>query len=157
LTIAEPAGTAAGASPEAFVASTRRAVLFCRDDRGLPIGYPMSIFLTEGTTLLFTTYAKSAKVARFEADPYVHVVVQSGGADEPTWLSFDGSLRVERPDGAQVDAMFERRTQDPRVPAAVTASVRARLVDGRRVLLRVVPSEPSGLEVRAGRLPGGPA
>lgn len=132
-----------------FLATARRAVLFCRDGSGRPIGYPMSIVAHRDGCLLFTTYAKSAKVVHLRADPTAACVVLS---DEPlprAWLSATGSVVVERPTESEINRLFADRQQDRRVPERVTASVRQRLRDGKRVMLRFRPDAPDQLVVES--------
>jgi len=124
----------------AFAVGERRAVLFASDRRGAPIGYPMTVLAADATEVLFTTYAKSAKVRHLAADPRAAVLLLA--PPTPTgplrWVSLQGRAVVSAPTPAQVEDLFARRGSDPRVPVAVLERTRRRLLDGKRVVITVV-------------------
>lgn len=153
---ADSAVTQLPADVEAFLSTGRTAVLFCRDAGGRPIGYPMSVFRVMSGRLLFTTYTKSAKVAHLRRDPRATCVVTEPETTEPgttepgtvgRWIAVPGTVELHHPDDAEIDAYFAGRAQDPRVPDTVTASVKARLRERKRVVLILMPRDPSSITV----------
>lgn len=143
---ADSAVTQLPADVEAFLSTGRTAVLFCRDAGGRPIGYPMSVFRVMSGRLLFTTYTKSAKVAHLRRDPRATCVVTEPGT-VGRWIAVPGTVELHHPDDAEIDAYFAGRAQDPRVPDTVTASVKARLRERKRVVLILMPRDPSSITV----------
>jgi hypothetical protein len=129
--------------------------VFCRDGSGAPVGYPMNVTAVNGTTIVFTTYAQSAKVAHLRVDPRAAVILLEERDDEVGWLLATGAIAIAHAGPDEVDALFASRAQDPRVPESVTRSVRDRLLTGKRVLLRFTPDDPASLVVRRDRLPVG--
>jgi nitroimidazol reductase NimA-like FMN-containing flavoprotein (pyridoxamine 5'-phosphate oxidase superfamily) len=125
-----------------FMRNHRRAVLFCRDDSGQPIGYPMHSIRCEPGSIYFSTYAKSAKVTHLRADPAVACVVLSDqDADDVPWVSIRGVAEVYQPSEEEVDEMIGSGSSDSRVPDSVTAKVRDRLIGGKRSVIRVTVDE----------------
>jgi len=127
-----------------FLDAWRDSVLFCRDRHGRPIGYPMRTLAYTETSLTFTTYAKSAKVANLLADPRVSILVVDEGADPLHWVSIAGVARVVVPDEATIQRVFggrsvsdADRSLEARVPEGISELVRERHRDGKRVLLDV--------------------
>ncbi|WP_234825440.1 MULTISPECIES: pyridoxamine 5'-phosphate oxidase family protein [Mycolicibacter] len=133
-----------------FTRKHRRAVLFCRDDSGQPIGYAMHSIRAEPGNLYFSTYAKSAKVGHLRADPAVACILLSDqDANDTVWVSVRGVAEVYQPSKEEVDEMTGAGSSDHRVPDSVVAKVRDRLIDGKRSMIRVTLDE-----VCAARLTG---
>lgn len=122
-----------------FLRRNHRVFLFCRDEKKRPIGYAMhSVGFRDGR-LYFATYTKSAKVRHLENNPEVACLVL-GGEPGP-WLSLHGTADVRSPTADEVDAMIGTQSPDARVPASVVASVRDRLLSGKRTFIRVAFDE----------------
>jgi pyridoxine/pyridoxamine 5'-phosphate oxidase len=135
---------------EEFLVTARRAVLFCRDEDGAPIGYPMSVVAVRDGTLFFTTYTKSAKVIHLGRDPRAACILLA--VDPPTrWVSSEGSVSMYHPTESEMQALFEGRPQDPRVPPGVTDSVKARLLNHKRIVIAYTPADPGALVIETGR------
>lgn len=134
-----------------FMRHNRRAFLFCRDESGRPIGYAMQSIGCKPGSLYFATYAKSPKVKHLLADPAVACIVlgEREGTDGP-WVSVRGTAEIYRPSVEEIDEMIGSAPSDGRVPELVVASVRNRLISGKRCLIRVALDE-----VGAARLPNG--
>lgn len=132
-----------------FMRRNRRAVLFCRDESGRPIGYAMHSVGCEPGRLYFTTYAKSAKVKHLIADPAVACIVlgQQDTHNGP-WVSVRGTAEIYQPSVTEVDEMIGARPSDGRIAESVVVTVRDRLISGKRSFIRVAVDE-----VRAARLP----
>jgi general stress protein 26 len=87
-------------SPEvaAHLEQHREVTLFCHDSEGHPIGYPMMLVGVRGIELLFSTYAKSAKVRHMRADPRVAVLsVSAGDPADLSWVSLNGTATIWQP------------------------------------------------------------
>ena len=120
-----------------FLHKHHRAFLFCRDDAGHPMGYAMqTVGYAEGH-LLFTTYAKSAKVANLRAHADVACVVMSGPQSDAAFVSLQGLAEVYQPSAGEVDALIPTSSPDIRVPDSVVAKVRHRLLTGQRCIIRL--------------------
>jgi general stress protein 26 len=128
-----------------FVDEHRDVVLFCRDARGDPIGYPMRTTACDAKRLIFTTYRKSAKVRNLERDARVCVYVPGTAPEQPRWTSITGIARVVAPSASEIDAMFPARSDEPRVPAGMAAFVKQRLREGKRILVEVDQLESPGI------------
>ena len=135
-----------------FMTRNHRVFLFCRDDAERPIGYAMRSVAYAAAThcLYFATYTKSAKVRHLRADPDVACLVlpsePSDGAAH--WVSVRGTADVYRPSATEIDAMIDAASPDSRVPDAVVAKVKDRLLSGKRSLIRLTVDQ-----VRAADLP----
>lgn len=119
-----------------FLADHPDVVLFCRDEQGSPIGYPMRTAAMRGSMMYFTTYRKSAKVRHLERDALVSVLcfIQDGPR-RVEWVEAAGKATVWSPSPEEVNDLICGR--DDRVPAAMLDHVRRRLVDGKRIMVRV--------------------
>ena len=76
-----------------FLQRNHRVFLFCRDERGHPVGYAMRSITYDAGRLYFATYTKSAKVRHLLADPEAACVVQSDmplAGGELSWVSLRG-------------------------------------------------------------------
>jgi general stress protein 26 len=127
------------ASPDVtdFLCRHHRAFLFCRDAAGKPTGYAMRTVAYRGGELLFATYTKSAKVRNIRARPGVACLVQSGPEQNASWVSVRGHAEIYLPARDEVDALMASASSDARVPDAVVATVRDRLISGKRCLIQV--------------------
>jgi hypothetical protein len=72
-----------------FLRRNHRVFLFGRDQQRRPVGYAMRSIDYRGGQLFFATYAKSAKVGHFLADPEAAclVVGEHSGDDQAPWIS----------------------------------------------------------------------
>jgi len=131
-----------------FLRYHRRAFLFCRDQSGRPIGYAMQSIGCDPESLYFTTYAKSPKVQHLLADSAVACVVRGDQDGSDAWVSVRGTAEIYRPSVEQIDEMTGAGASDGRVPDSVVATVRDRLISGKRCFIRVALDE-----VVAARLP----
>jgi hypothetical protein len=120
-----------------FLRRHHRAVLFCRDELDLPIGYPMRTVAYADQQLLFTTYSKSAKVRNLSAHSDVACLVVSEAGPEGGWLSMRGRADVYQPSAAEVAALVPASSPDHRVQDAIVHKVRDRLARGKRCVIRV--------------------
>jgi general stress protein 26 len=147
--------TVAGAFSQAvldYLASYREMTMFCRDADGLPIGYPMFVFSHSPETILFSTYRKSAKVEHLERDPRVALLsIQPHDSNRVRWLHMEGRARIWAPNADEIDALFDDRRGDPRVPDTMGALVRQRTIEGKRVLLKVAVTAPEQCRVLEAR------
>ncbi|MDV3124501.1 pyridoxamine 5'-phosphate oxidase family protein [Mycobacterium sp. 21AC1] len=134
-----------------FLRHNRRAFLFCRDGSGRPIGYAMQSIGYKPANLYFATYVKSPKVKHLLADPAVACIVlgECDGTVRP-WVSVRGTAEVYRPSVEEIHEMIGMAPSDRRVPESVVASVRDRLIVGKRCFIRLALDE-----VVAARLCGG--
>jgi uncharacterized pyridoxamine 5'-phosphate oxidase family protein len=125
-----------------FLHHNRRAFLFCRDESGRPIGYAMQSVGCDLTSLYFSTYTNSPKVKHLRADPAAACIVLSGqDVMVQPWVSLRGSAEVYLPAVDEIDEMIGAGTPDGRVPHAVVAKVRDRLISGKRCFIRLVIEE----------------
>jgi hypothetical protein len=133
----------AAVSPDVtdFLSRHHRAFLFCRDLAGEPTGYAMRTVAYRGGELLFATYIKSAKVRNIRARPEVACLVQSGAEQNASWVSVRGHAEIDLPARDEVDALLASASSDARVPDAVVATVRDRLISGKRCIIRVAVNE----------------
>ena len=142
------AGASSGLTPPvaALLSATRDVVLFCRDSGGAPIGYPMRTLATHHDAVVFTTYAKSAKIRHLRRDPKACVLVTSSTSEGIVWASISGLARVVHPEPAELDELFDDSSNDERVPMWMAGSVRQRLAEGKRVLLEITSLRCGGIE-----------
>lgn len=122
-----------------FLRHNHRTFLFCRDERGQPIGYAMRSITYEPGRLYFVTYTKSAKVGHLLTDPEATCVVMSeddAGRSWPSWVSLRGRAEIYRPSPAELETMLTRSSPEVRVPESVVAKVRDRLLSGKRSFIR---------------------
>lgn len=124
-----------------FLCRHHRAFLFCRDAAGEPTGYAMRTVAYQGGELLFATYTKSAKVRNIRARPEVACLVQSGPEQNASWVSVRGRAAIDLPARDEIDALMASASSDARVPDAVVAAVRDRLISGKRCIVRVAVNE----------------
>jgi uncharacterized pyridoxamine 5'-phosphate oxidase family protein len=128
-------------------------VIFCRDSAGKPIGYPTRIAARRGEELLFSTYAKSAKVRHLNADPRVALLsMRPEGDDTVRWVRMTGRSEIWAPNEAEVDELFGTGGHESRVPDTVGALVRQRTLEGKRVMVRVSIDTPELLELEEASL-----
>jgi uncharacterized pyridoxamine 5'-phosphate oxidase family protein len=118
-----------------FLRHNHRAALFCRDDAGRPIGYPMRSLTYENRRLYFATYTKSAKVRHLLAEPEAACVVTS--EDGARWVSVQGRAEVYRPSPTEIETILQRSTPERRVSDALVAAVEDRLASGKRSFIRL--------------------
>ncbi len=104
-----------------------------------------------GGELLYTTYTKSAKVANIRARPEVACLVQSGPEPDASWVSVRGRAEISLPTRDEVDALMSSASSDARVPDAVMATVRDRLISGKRCIIRVAVNEIVATNLTAAR------
>lgn len=128
-----------------FMTLNHRVFLFCRDDDGRPIGYAMRSIAYDAAThwLFFATYTKSAKVRHLRADPDVACLVlpDEPSGDDTDWVSVRGTAEIYCPSATEIDAMIDTAQPDSRVPDAVAAKVKARLLSGKRSFIRLTLDE----------------
>lgn len=123
--------------------------MFCRGADGAPIGYPMFIFARRATEIILSTYRKSAKVRHIERDARVAMLSVTSPSPETTrWVSLTGHAHVWQPGEAEVDVLLAGGGGDGRVPEHVAQLVRRRLLDGKRILLRIELDSPELLAIR---------
>lgn len=120
---------------DAFLRDHHRAFLFCRDDAGNPIGYPMRTLTFDSGLLYFATYTKSAKVRHLRANPEAACVVTDEKGS--SWVSVRGRAEVYRPSPEDVARLLGRSSPESRVPEGVIATVHERLLSGKRSFIRV--------------------
>jgi uncharacterized pyridoxamine 5'-phosphate oxidase family protein len=122
-----------------FLRRNHRAFLFCRDDEGRPIGYPMRSITYEPGRLYFTAYTKSAKVRHLITNPEAACVVLGGdhAAEGGPWASLHGRAEVYRPSPAEVEAMLDHGSPELRVAESMIADVHDRLLSGKRSFIRL--------------------
>ena len=133
--------TAASPDVADFLGRHHRAFLFCRDAAGEPMGYAMRTIAYGAGELLFTTYAKSAKVANISARPEVACLVQSGPEQDASWVSVRGRAEIDLASREDIEALMGSVSADARVPDAVRATVTDRLISGKRCIIRVAVEE----------------
>jgi pyridoxine/pyridoxamine 5'-phosphate oxidase len=127
----------------AYLESHREITIFCRDDQGRPVGYPMFIFAQSPTTIYFSTYRKSRKVQHIERDPRVALLSYERDANPPLrWVALNGTASLWAPNADEVEELFANRGNDSRVPDTMGALVRQRTLEGKRVLLRIELDSP---------------
>ena len=123
---------------ERFLTAHTRAFLFTLRSDGAPACHPMVAFYRDGA-LLLTTYRKSAKAQNIARDARVACVVLTAD-DAPTvsGVAVRGRAEVVSAEGFRASA-----SSGPRVAAGRDAAskVQARLAEGKRVVLRIVPEE----------------
>ena len=127
----------------------REMTLFCRDESGGPIGYPMMMVGCSGQELYFSTYAKSAKVRHLERDARVAVLAMTGH-DRRTlsWVKMTGLASIWAPAEHEIDELFGEGREEQRVPSTMAALVRQRTIEGKRIVLRVMLEDPEELVVQ---------
>ena len=131
-----------------YLQSHREITLFCRDAHARPIGYPMFIFAQSPAEIFFSTYRKSKKVQNIERDPRVALLSYERDANAPMrWVALNGLAQLWAPTATEVDQLFEGRGGDARVPDTMTALVRQRTLEGKRVLLRIELDSPHDASV----------
>ncbi len=123
-------------------------VIFCRDSAGKPMGYPMRVAARRGGELLFSTYAKSAKVRYLEADPRVAPLsMRPEGDGTVRWVHMRGRSEIWAPNEVEVDELFGGERHESRVPDTVSALVRKRTLEGKRLMVRVSIDAPELLRL----------
>ena len=123
------------AAEEFLRVHTRAFLLTLRPD-GAPACHPMVGFWRDAA-LWMNTYRKSAKVRNLLAEPRVAcVVVTDDGDPRFRGVALRGRAELVVPDGADPGP---RGARPPAGAAEVTELVRARLAQGKRVLVRIVP------------------
>ena len=117
---------------------TRTFLVTLRPD-GAPACHPMVGLWRDGA-LWLNTYRKSAKVRNLTAEPRVACVVVTDD-DEPRFrgVVLRGRAEVVPAPVAVAGGPDARAARPPGVSAEVTHRVRARLAEGKRVLIRIVP------------------
>ena len=123
-----------------FLQRNHRAFLFCRDERGDPIGYAMRSITYEAGRLYFATYTKSAKVRHLLANPEAACVMLSEapvGEGQLSWASLRGRAEIYRPPPEEIASMLDRSSPEGRVPDSVVAKVHERLLSGKRSFIRL--------------------
>jgi len=119
-------------------AHTRTFLLTLRPD-GAPTCHPMVGLWRDGA-LWLNTYRKSAKVRNLTVEPRVACVVVTDD-DEPRFrgVVLRGRAEVVPAPVAPAGGPDAPAARPPGVGAEVTHRVRARLAEGKRVLIRIVP------------------
>ncbi|CAJ62641.1 MULTISPECIES: pyridoxamine 5'-phosphate oxidase family protein [Frankia] len=150
-----------------FLAAHTRGFLIVTGADGGPIGYPMTVRWCDGT-LEFNTYRRSAKVTHLRRDGRVCVVVvprdraadrrvlsvwgrvQPGEGSIEHWMH-DGDGTDPTPSPSTPPQTTPPHVTSPHVtapqvttphvttPPHVVSRVRERLLDGRRIIIRVSP------------------
>jgi PPOX class probable F420-dependent enzyme len=128
-------------SPEAerFLSEHTRTFLLTLRPDGAPTCHPMVAFYRDGA-LYMTTYRKSAKVRNLTRDARVACVVTAPD-DAPVVRAVVLRGRAEI---VPADAMLGAAASGPRVAGAgrdVASKVQARLAEGKRIVVRIVPDE----------------
>jgi hypothetical protein len=120
-----------------FLAEHRDMVLFCRDRDGCPVGYPMRSTSVTDSAIYFTTYRKSAKVQHLERDPVVRLLCfVTGDGDRVEWVDAGGTAVLWSPTADELDRLLSG-PRDPRVPAGMLDHVRTRILEGKRIMIKV--------------------
>jgi len=120
---------------------TRAFLLTIRPD-GTPTCHPMVGLFRDGA-LWMNTYRKSAKLRNLLAEPRVACVVVTDD-DDPQFRGVVLRGRAEvLPPGTPLATAVPRDPDAARPPVGreVTEAVRARLAEGKRVAIRIVPDE----------------
>lgn len=133
-----------------FLAEHRDVTLFCRDDNGSPIGYPMRSTSVSHTDLCFTTYRKSAKVRHLEADPVVRLLCFAVEGNTVEWVEAGGTATLWSPTVDELDQLLSG-PRDMRVPEGMLDHVRSRILSGKRIMIRV---ELESVVLHCGMTPG---
>lgn len=124
---------------ERFLAAHTRAFLLTVRPDGAPACHPMVAFFRDGA-LYMTTYGKSAKARNVAHEARVAcVVVTADDATPFAGVVVRGRAEIVPPDAMRVAAEPGRRVEG--VGANDAAVVQARLAEGKRIVLRIVPDE----------------
>ena len=127
---------------ELFLREHTRAFLLTIRPDGAPACHPMVGLFRDGA-LWMNTYRKSAKLRNLLAEPRVACVVVTDD-DDPQFRGVVVRGRAEvLPPGTSLAAAVPRDPGAARPPVSgeVTGSVEARLAEGKRVVIRIVPEE----------------
>ncbi|WP_261558799.1 pyridoxamine 5'-phosphate oxidase family protein [Frankia tisae] len=161
----QPPGDPLTGEHRRFLAAHTRGFLITTRADGGPIGYPMTVRWCDGT-LEFNTYRRSAKVAHLRRDGRVCVVVvprdraadrrvlsvwgrvQPGEGSIENWMrdGEDPTPGPSTPPRVATPHVLTPHVLTPHVvtphvvtPPHVVSRVRERLLDGRRIIIRVTP------------------
>jgi len=126
------------ASPvaEAFLREHTRTFLLTLRPDGAPTCHPMVGFWQDGA-LWLNTYRKSAKARNVIRSPRVACVVVTDDADP----QFRGVVLRGRAEIVESAALPSGTARTPAVGGDVARLVQARLAEGKRVVVRIVPDE----------------
>jgi hypothetical protein len=136
--------------PEAIddlLTRSRRAFLFCRDSGGRLLGYALHVTDHRQGSLFFTTYTKSAKVAHLRDDPRVCCILQDDEGPVLRWCSSEGTVVFIHPNEDEVEELFRSFPPDERLQPEVIRKVQTRLLEGKRIVMRVDLDEPETLVI----------
>lgn len=128
----------------AFLAAHGRAYLYVLDATGKVRGWPMIARYADGA-LIMTSYRKAPKVQHLTASPRATVVVTSDEGSTPfRYVVAEGPLKLTDITPDMADAVTQRMHGDSSQPSNSDYSddgtrehFRARLVEGKRVLIEV--------------------
>ncbi|EIV92419.1 pyridoxamine 5'-phosphate oxidase family protein [Frankia sp. QA3] len=155
----QPPGAGLTGEQRRFLAVHTRGFLIVTGADGGPIGYPMTVRWCDGT-LEFNTYRRSAKVSHLRRDGRVCVVVvpRDRAADRrvlSVWGRVqpgEGTIEHWMRDGDGPEPGLSTPphitpppvtpppvTPPPVTPPHVVRKVRERLLDGKRIIIRVTP------------------
>lgn len=134
------------AEAAAFIRSSARAFLLTRRASGAPTGHPMTLQVSPDGDLLFNAYRSSAKVRNLQRDPEVSCVVVSTSQDaKPRWVTVRGTAEVlDREDGVAAWRSAAGGQPVGGVGDAVRDTIRKRLEEGKRVVIRIRPVDATG-------------
>ena len=127
------------AAEEFLHGHTRTFLVTVRPD-GAPTCHPM-VGLYHGGALYMTTYRKSAKVRNLEREPRVACVVVTGDDDARFRGVVLGGRAELLPPGATMPWPERATAHVPGADADLGRAVAAKLAEGKRVVVRVVPEE----------------
>jgi PPOX class probable F420-dependent enzyme len=86
------------AERDAFLATTRLAMLSTLKDDGAPITVPVW-FEWDGETVRMFSGATASKVRRLQRDARASVLIPNSPGEPESWVAFDGEVAIS-PDGA---------------------------------------------------------
>jgi hypothetical protein len=130
------------ADAEAFLRRHgKRTYMYVRAADGSARGWPMSAAYADGVFVM-TTYRKSPKMAHLaRASRMTLVVLGDEGADPVEYVVAYGALRISDIDAGNAEAVIARMRAGGLGDAGNNAHFRARLLEGKRVLLEVTPEQ----------------
>ena len=125
--------------------------MYLRAEDGSARGWPMSAAYSGGVFVM-TTYRKSPKMAHISgATRMTLVVLGDEGAEPLEYVVAYGALRVTPIDSGNADAVIARMRAGGLGEASTNDHFRARLMEGKRVVLEVTPEEARKYTLEAGR------
>jgi hypothetical protein len=130
------------ADAEAFLRRHgKRTYMYVRAEDGSARGWPMSAAYADGVFVM-TTYRKSPKMAHIaRAERMTLVVLGDEGAEPLEYVVAYGALRLSDIDASNAETVISRMRAGGLGDAGSNEHFRARLLEGKRVLLEVFPEQ----------------